>query len=205
MNQLGVYKDHAVLDEFPFQTYLPYPPPLITTKNNKKPTFDADKHKVLLHTVSLRLVNVKPDVKIKLDLGSEETMDSCDLRCEVTEYMDKFRDPKQIPGPEFNWVKTYIMSKNGKPEIGEYFDPKDKENFYFWWVRIPGYTCAYIVFNRKDDTVAEILMIDRGGDETMYLNPVKLQKELNEKFVGKKLTCWTDDSKCCTSKEDGGN
>ncbi len=132
-----------------------------------------------------------------------------EVKCEVTEYMDKFRDPKQIPESEFNWVKTYIMGKNGKPEIGEYSDPKDKENFYFWWVRIPGYTCANIVFNRKDDTVAEILMTKRGGafsgrDETMYLNPVKLQKELNEKFVGKKLTYWTDESKCA-SKEDGGN
>ena len=90
------------------------------------------------------------------------------------------------------------MSKDGKPEIGEYDDPKDRENFYFWWVRIPGYTCANIVFNRKDDTVAEILMTSRGGafaggEETMYLNPDKLQKELNEMFVGKTLKWWVDE------------
>lgn len=199
MNQRGVYKDYFVLDEFPFITYLPYSPPLIITgKNNKKTTFAADKHKALLRAASLHLVNVKSDARIKLDLGSEETMGlGMDIRCEVTEYMDKFRDPKQISKDHMNFIKTYIMSKDGKPEIGEYSDPKDKENFYFWWVRIPGYTCANIVFNRKDDTVAEILMTRRGGafangEETMYLNPDKLQKELNEKFVGKKLKWWVD-------------
>jgi len=120
-----------------------------------------------------------------------------EIRCEVTEYMDKFRDPKQIPEEVRDFHKTYIMSKDGKPEIGEYNDPKDRENFYFWWVRIPGYTCANIVFNRKDDTVAEILMTKRdgafsGGMETQYINPNKLQKELNEMFVGKKLNWWVD-------------
>ena len=102
-----------------------------------------------------------------------------DIRCEVTEYMDKFRDPKQIPKDHESWHRTYIMSKDDKPEIGEYSDPKDRENFYFWWVRIPGYTCANIVFNRKDDTVAEILLTERGGaftggQETAYLNPKKI-------------------------------
>ena len=123
-----------------------------------------------------------------------------EIRCEVTEYMDKFRDPKQIPEEVRDFHKTYIMSKDGKPEIGEYDDPKDRENFYFWWVRIPGYTCANIVFNRKDDTVAEILMTKRGGAfsgryATQYLNPKKLQKELNDMFVGKKLNWWVDDEK----------
>ncbi len=123
-----------------------------------------------------------------------------EIRCEVTEYMDKFRDPKQIPEEVRDFHKTYIMSKDGKPEIGEYNDPKDRENFYFWWVRIPGYTCANIVFNRKDDTVAEILMTKRGGAfsggmETQYINPNKLQKELNKMFVGKKLNWWIDDEK----------
>lgn len=120
-----------------------------------------------------------------------------EIRCEITEYMDKFRDPKQIPEEVRDFHKTYIMSKDGKPEIGEYNDPKDRENFYFWWVRIPGYTCANIVFNRKDDTVAEILMTKRGGAfsggmETQYINPNKLQKELNNLFVGKKLNWWID-------------
>ena len=120
-----------------------------------------------------------------------------EVKCEVTEYMDKFRDPKQIPKKYESWHRTYIMSKDGKPEIGEYSDPKDSEKFYFWWVRIPGYTCANIIFNRKDDTVAQILLTRRGGgfaggQETAYLNPDKLQKELNEKFVGKKLNWWVD-------------
>lgn len=126
-----------------------------------------------------------------------------EVRCEVTEYMDKFRDPKQVPKSKFDWCKTYIMSKKYdgeiKPEKGEYTSGKDFKKFYFWWVRIPGYTCANIVFNKSDDTVAEILLTRRGGafaacgDETMYLNPDKLQKELNEKFVGKKLDWWLEE------------
>ena len=123
-----------------------------------------------------------------------------ELRCEVTEYMDKFRDPKQIPESVKDWQRTYIMSSRNdkhKPDVGEY-DGKDKEKYYFWWVRIPGYTCANIIFNKSDDTVAEIRLTRRGGgfaeigQETSYLNPDKLEKELNEMFVGKKLSCWID-------------
>lgn len=124
-----------------------------------------------------------------------------ELFCEVTVYMDKFRDPRQMPtDPErLSWHRTYIMSNDGKPDIGEYDDGVDKEKYYFWWVRIPGYTCANIVFNRSDDTVAEIILTRRGGGyaedhmETQYVDPDKLEKELNEKFVGKKLECWTGD------------
>lgn len=122
-----------------------------------------------------------------------------ELRCEVTEYMDKFRDPKQIPKGYEDLHRTYIMAKDGKPEIGTYSEGKDFDKYYFWWIRIPGYTCANIVFNKSDDTVAEILLTRRGGafanskEETAYLNPDKLQKELNEKFVGKKLKWWDDD------------
>lgn len=122
------------------------------------------------------------------------------IYCEVTEYMDKFRDPKQMPtDPEcLSWHRTYIMSHDEKPDIGEYDEGKDKEKYYFWWVRIPGYTCANIVFNKSDETVAEIILTRRGGAyaedhmETQYLNPDKLEKELNEKFVGKKLSWWVD-------------
>ena len=32
-----------------------------------------------------------------------------------------------------------------------------------------------------------------GGEETMYLNPDKLQKDLNEMFVGKTLKWWVDE------------
>ena len=124
-----------------------------------------------------------------------------DLVCDVTEYMDKFRDPKQCHiTPERDWMKTYIcgriyLNENGEKiieaERGEYTDPKDNEKFYFWWVRIPGYTCANIIFNKKDDTVENIVLTRRGGAfsggmETMYLNPNKLEKELNELFKGKK-------------------
>lgn len=121
-----------------------------------------------------------------------------EVKCEVTEYMDKFRDPKQIPEKVRDWHKTYIVAKDGKPEIGTYTEGKDFDKYYFWWVRIPGYTCANIVFNKSDDTVAEIILTERGGafaggQETQYLNPKKLQKELNEKFVGKKLKWWVEE------------
>lgn len=121
-----------------------------------------------------------------------------EVKCEVTEYMDKFRDPKQIPKEVMDWHKTYICAKDGKPEIGTYTEGKDFDKYYFWWVRIPGYTCANIVFNKSDDTVAEIILTERGGAfaggwETQYLNPKKLQKELNEKFVGKKLKWWVEE------------
>ena len=112
-----------------------------------------------------------------------------DLVCEITEYMDKFRDPKQC---NLEYIHTYIFTKNGKPVIGTYNDDEDNEKYYFWYLRIPGYTCANVIFNKKDDTVEEILLTRRGGAfsdgmETMYLNPNKLEKELNKIFKGKKV------------------
>ena len=112
-----------------------------------------------------------------------------DLVCEITEYMNKFRDPKQC---KFDYMHTYIYSKNSKPVIGTYSDDEDNEKYYFWYLRFPGYSCANIIFNKKDDTVEEILLTRRGGAfsdgmETMYLNPNKLEKELNKIFKGKKV------------------
>lgn len=82
---------------------------------------------------------------------------SNDLVCEITEYMN-----------------TYILTKDGV------------------LLGIPGYTCADVIFNRKDDTVDEIVLTRRGGAfsdgmETMYLNPDRLEKELNQMFKGKKV------------------
>lgn len=118
------------------------------------------------------------------------------LVCDVTVYMDKFRDPKQIPMKYERFMRTYILGEDNKPEIGEYNDPEDRDKFYFWWVRIPGYTCANIMFNKSDDTVVKIVLTRRGGSfvggqETMYQNPDKLEKELNQMFVGKTLKCWS--------------
>ena len=113
-----------------------------------------------------------------------------DLVCEITEYMDKFRDPKQC---DFEYMNTYIYTKdNNKPFIGTYNDDEDNENYYFWYLRIPGYTCANVIFNKKDDTVDKILLTRRGGlfsggMETAYLNPNKLEKDLNKMFKGKKV------------------
>lgn len=116
-------------------------------------------------------------------------MISTELVCEITEYMDKFRDPKQC---NLKYMNTYILTKDGKPVIGTYNNEKDDEKYYFWYLRIPGYTCANVVFNKKDDTVEEILLTRRGGAfsggmETMYLNPNKLEKDLNKLFKGKKV------------------
>ena len=112
-----------------------------------------------------------------------------DLVCEITEYMDKFRDPKQC---NLEYIHTYIFTKDGKPVIGTYNDDEDNEKYYFWYLRIPGYTCANVIFNKKDDTVEEILLTRRSGAfsdgiETMYLNPNKLEKDLNKMFKGKKV------------------
>lgn len=112
-----------------------------------------------------------------------------DLVCEITEYMDKFRDPKQC---RLEYMNTYILTKDGKPEIGTYNNDKVNEKYYFWYLRIPGYTCANVIFNRKDDTVYKIILTRRGGAfsdgmETMYLNPDRLEKELNKMFKGKKV------------------
>lgn len=112
-----------------------------------------------------------------------------DLVCEITEYMDKFRDPKQC---RLEYMNTYILTKDGKPEIGTYNNDKVNKKYYFWYLRIPGYTCANVIFNRKDDTVDKIILTRRGGAfsdgmETMYLNPDKLEKELNKMFKGKKV------------------
>lgn len=121
-----------------------------------------------------------------------------DIYCDVTEYMDKFRDPKQIPESVQDYQRTYILGYDGKPRIGEYSDEENRKEYYFWYVGIPGYTCANIVFKRSDDTVEKIVLTKRGGlfaasgQETSYLNPDKLEKELNEKFVGKKLSWWVD-------------
>lgn len=114
---------------------------------------------------------------------------STELACEITEYMDKFRDPKQC---SLDYMHTYIFTKDGKPVIGTYTDDEYNEKYYFWYLRIPGYTCANVIFNKKDDTVDEILLTRRGGAfsggmETMYLNPNKLEKELNKLFKGKKV------------------
>lgn len=114
---------------------------------------------------------------------------SKDLVCEITEYMDKFRDHKQC---SLDYMNTYIFTKDGKPVIGTYNNEEDNEKYYFWYLRIPGYTCANVVFNRKDDTVDEIILTRRGGAfsggmETMYLNPNKLEKDLNKIFKGKKV------------------
>ena len=46
-----------------------------------------------------------------------------DLICEITEYMDKFRDPKQC---NLEYIHTYIFTKDGKPVIGTYNDEEDK-------------------------------------------------------------------------------
>ena len=112
-----------------------------------------------------------------------------DLVCEITEYMDKFRDPKQC---NLKYMYTYIFTKDSKPVIGTYNDVEDNEKYYFWYLRIPGYTCANVIFNKKDDTIEEIILTRRGGAfsdgmETMYLNPNKLEKELNKMFKGKKV------------------
>ena len=51
-----------------------------------------------------------------------------DLICEITEYMDKFRDPKQC---DLEYMYTYIFTKDSKPVIGTIMMLKIMKNIIF--------------------------------------------------------------------------
>ena len=142
--------------------------------------------------------------KVKKVCDKVEKMFMPELVCEITEYMDKFRIPQAIyTGDDGkDWMRVYICgtvtkNKNGEsiiePEKGEYNDPEEKEKHYFLWMRIPGYTCGNIVINKADDTIYEIQLVHKGGgfsgkNGTAFKDTIKLEKELNEMFKGKKIT-----------------
>lgn len=143
--------------------------------------------------------------KLKTVCDETEKVVMPELVCEITEYMDKFRIPQAIyKGDDGNdWMRVYICgiwteNKNGEkiiePEKGEYYDdPKKNEKHYFLWMRIPGYTCGNIIINRADDTIYEIKLVHKGGgfsrkNGSAFKDTVKLEKELNEMFKGKKIT-----------------
>lgn len=112
---------------------------------------------------------------------------SGDAYCEITKYMDEHFDPEQVSTKMKDYFRTYILCRDGSPEIGF-----DTDGTYFWYVRVPGYTCANIRFNRND-TIREIVLTRRGGlfaidhQETVYKNADELERKLNELFVGKKI------------------
>lgn len=119
------------------------------------------------------------------------------IYCEITDEMDKHFDPRQVGERSKSYFRTYVYSdKDDKPVRGTYIEDDDE---YFWYLRVPGYTCANVAFNSKDDTVNRIVLTRRGGAfanadlETVYVNPDKLEKALNKQFVGKKITWRLED------------
>lgn len=110
------------------------------------------------------------------------------FRNELTKFMDKnIKESSKYKG-----FYVYILEgKDGKPDVYE------GDDFYGWYIRYPGYTCANVLFSKKDDTVIKINITYRGGgfsggNETIFIDPKKLKKELEEKFKGKKLSYETD-------------
>lgn len=107
---------------------------------------------------------------------------------EMTKYMDSHVNESD----KCEGFYVYILEgKDGKPSI---FENNDE---YGWYIRYPGYTCANVFFSKKDNTVLEIKLTRRGGGfsgghETIFDDYKKLQKDLNEMFVGKTLTYESD-------------
>ena len=110
------------------------------------------------------------------------------FRNEMTKYMDSHVNESD----KCKGFYVYILEgKDGKPSTFE------SDNEYGWYVRYPGYTCANVFFSKKDNTVLEIKLTRRGGGfsgghETVFDDYKKLQKDLNEMFVGKTMDYVTD-------------
>lgn len=103
---------------------------------------------------------------------------------EITRYLDTQIKPKD----KCDIFYVYIYTKDGVPEK---FDVNKDQ--YCWFLRYPGYTCANIVFNKSDDTIDRVVLTHRGGlfvgeDETVFIDPDKIEKELTEKYKGKTIS-----------------
>ena len=106
-----------------------------------------------------------------------------ELTSEITRYMDKQVDPKH----RLKGFEVYIYTK--KNEEGKLV-PLEQETSYddklsFWYIRYPGYTCGNVVFDKETRKVLEILLTRRNmNPPTVFIDPDKLEKELNKKFKG---------------------
>jgi len=115
-----------------------------------------------------------------------------ELTNEITRLMDEHVSEKwQYKNGDIKF-HVYVYSKknnegNLEPII---FNITDK--IYGMYLRYPGYTCGNIRIN-KDNTIHSIVLTRRGGafsggDETVFNDPDKLEKILNDRYCGKRIT-----------------
>ena len=108
---------------------------------------------------------------------------------EITKYLDEHICPED----KIKDFCVYIWS--GKNDNGEVV-PKEYESsepgYSFWSIRYPGYTCGALIFNSETKEFDELILTRRGGGfsnhPTIFKDPDKLEKEVTEKFKGRKLT-----------------
>ena len=110
-----------------------------------------------------------------------------ELTNEITRLMDEHVSKKR----EYFCVYVY-SKKNDKGNLEPItFDVTDK--LYGIYLRYPGYTCGNIIINKEDKTIHSIVLTRRGGafsggDETVFDDPDKLEKILNDRYRGKRIT-----------------
>lgn len=111
---------------------------------------------------------------------------------EITKYLDSHTVEKtMMENGMYNYISE-SSEENGKPSVLEINDEE-----YIWYIRFPGYTSGNIIFNKADNTVKGIVLTRRGGGfsgghETVYDDPIKIEKYLNETYKGKTLTYESD-------------
>lgn len=117
-----------------------------------------------------------------------------ELTNEITRLMDEhIKDNWKSKSLDFS-LNVYVFSKkNDNGEREPVVLGSDNEETYVWFLRYPGYTCGNIIINKKDNTIKTILLTRRGGafsggDETVFNDPDKLEKILNDKYRGKQIT-----------------
>ena len=116
-----------------------------------------------------------------------------ELTNEITHLMDEHVSEKwQCKNDDFEFHVYIYSKKNDKGDLEPtIFDVTDK--LYGMYLRYPGYTCGNIIINKEDKTIHSIVLTRRGGafsggDETVFDDPDKLEKILNDKYCGKRIT-----------------
>ena len=116
-----------------------------------------------------------------------------ELTNEITRVMDEHVNEKwQCKSNDYKFNVYVYSKKNDEGNLEPItFDVTDK--LYGMYLRYPGYTCGNIRINKEDRTIHSIVLTRRGGafsggDETVFNNPDKLEKILNDKYRGKRIT-----------------
>lgn len=116
-----------------------------------------------------------------------------ELTNEITHLMDEHVSEKwQCKNEDFKFHVYIYSKKNDKGDLEPtIFDVTDK--LYGMYLRYPGYTCGNIIINKEYKTIHSIVLTRRGGafsgeDETVFNDPDKLEKILNDRYRGKRIT-----------------